>query len=271
MTSTGPADPPTGPTLLVFPHAGGGAYRSWAPLLAPQIAVQAIRLPGREERFGEPPSNSIAELLEACRSQWEVVKDGRPYAIFGHSLGALMAFELARTLRREQLPAPTRLIVSGRVAPDVRRPGPILHALPEPELIAQLRLLGGTPEAVLANERLRQLVLPLLRADLGCDERYRYRPEPPLQIPITVLAGTADLRAPVPEVSKWAGQTEGPCTVQLIDGGHFFVIEARDHVLAQLRALLTLQPEPKPEPEPKPAPEPEPSPEPGSQWLRLGS
>ena len=226
--------------LVAFPHAGAGpsAYQGWGGRLGPEVDVVAIRLPGREDRFGESPVCTVPAMLAAAEPQW-LAACVPPYAVFGHSVGALAAFELVRELRRRRLPLPVHLIVSGRVAPPVPGPPRRLHELPDGELVATLGALGGTPPAVLDDPALRALLLPILRADLRCDERYEYRPEPPLPVPLTVLGGMQDSRAPWPDLARWNEQTTAPCLIHLIPGGHFFVSERRAEVLAYVRAALT--------------------------------
>lgn len=230
-------------SLLMFPHAGGGAstYRCWAPLLASDIDIFPIRLPGREERFLEPLQHSIGSMLKAAEPQW-VDACRSPYAVFGHSVGALAAFELVREIRRRGMPCPNHLIVAGRAAPHVRSWLPALHNLPEEELVAHLRALDGTPDAVLADRELRAMLLPVLRADLSCDECYEYLPEPPLPVPVTVLGGTDDPWVPWETLVGWARQTVGPCVIQMIPGGHFFISEHLEEVVACIRGALAVRP-----------------------------
>ena len=229
------------PTLLAFPHAGAGAsvYRDWGQLLAPDIDVIAMRLPGREERWSEPPRRTIRSVLEATEPQWgDACRP--PYAVFGHSVGALAAFELVREIRRSGLANPAHLIVSGRVAPDVRSVRPVQHDLPDEELSAHLCALGGVSETVLANRAVRAMLLPALRADLACDEHYEYVPEPPLAVPVTVLSGADDPLVCREGLIAWAAQTTGPCTIQWMSGGHFFGFEHREEVLTCVRSALSI-------------------------------
>ena len=227
-------------TLLAFPHAGAGAsvYRDWGQLLAPDIDLIAMRLPGREERWSEPPRRTIRSVLEATEPQWgDACRP--PYAVFGHSVGALAAFELVREIRRNGQANPAHLIVSGRVAPHVRSALPVLHDLPDEELSAHLCALGGTPEIVLANRAVRAMLLPALRADLACDEHYEYVPEPPLAVPVTVLSGADDPLVWGEGLIAWAAQTTGRCTIRSMPGGHFFGFEHREEVLTCVRSALS--------------------------------
>lgn len=225
--------------LIAFPHAGAGAsaFRSWHDPLGTGIDLVPIRLPGREERFREPCPRTIGDMVVASEPQWSIACEP-PYAVFGHSVGALAAFELVREVRRRRLPAPQHLIVAGRVAPQIRLDAPLLHDLPDRRLVEELGALGGTPAPVLANSALRDLLLPVLRADLACDERYEYRHEAPLSIPLLVLGGTEDPRVPWEGLAEWIGQTSGPCVIHVVPGGHFFVHERLNVVLACVQAAM---------------------------------
>jgi medium-chain acyl-[acyl-carrier-protein] hydrolase len=234
-----PPAPSPQTTLIAFPHAGAGAsvFRAWAPLLGPDVELAAMRLPGREERCGEPSATGVHAMLEATEPQWSAACRA-PYAVFGHSVGALAAFELVRELRRRGRAAPTALIVSGRVAPQVRSGVRHVHALPDDELAAYLGGLGGNTAAALAEPRLRALFLPPLRADLACDERYQYIREPPLDTPLAALCGTGDPRAPLAGARAWSVHTTGRFRLRPVPGGHFFVFEQREGVVACIRAIL---------------------------------
>jgi medium-chain acyl-[acyl-carrier-protein] hydrolase len=146
-----------------------------------------------------------------------------PFAFFGHSMGALIAFELARKLRRSRGPAPLRLFLSGRRAPHLppsRRP---IHHLPEAEFRQEVRLLEGTPEEVLSNEELMQILLPVLRADFAVCETYVYSAEEPLDMPLSVFGSTNDPEVNREELEAWRSQTTGSMTLRIFEGNHFFL------------------------------------------------
>jgi len=226
--------------LFSFPHAGAGAgsYRTWVePLRTSGVAVCSVQLPGRETRFGEPPYTRLEPLLDALVPALAPYLDV-PFALFGHSLGALLAFALTHALRAHGLPQPLELHVSGRVAPQRTDPDRRLHELSERELVAELRALGGLPRAVLDDPGLLALQLKVLRADLAINETHGYAPEPPLDVPITAWAGAADPVADEPSMRAWAQQTRRRFRARTLPGGHFFVSTASGELLALLAADL---------------------------------
>src|SRR5205814_4666171 len=170
--------------LFCFPYAGGGAsiFRTWSENLPPEIEACPIQLPGRESRLLEAPFSQLFSLIEPVAQALLPYLD-MPCAFFGHSMGALVSFELARYLRRQHGLSPVHLFVSGRRAPQLSDPDPPIHPLPEAEFLEELRSLKGTPEEVLQNTELLQLLLPLLRADFAVCETYAYAPETPLLCP----------------------------------------------------------------------------------------
>lgn len=218
-----------GPGLPLFclPHAGGGAsaFRTWLGQI-PEVAVLPVQPPGREARFREPPHEHMQSLVTALAELVLGEAGDRPYGVYGHSLGALVAFELVREIRRQGAPMPTRLIVSGCSAPG--HPfddGPMVTGMTRPQLLQMLRELGGTPEWLLADESFVDMILPAVRADFSVKEMYKYRPEPPLDIPLTVLASTEDPRASHDAQSRWRQQTTKEFELHTLVGGHFEVFE----------------------------------------------
>jgi len=227
--------------LFCFPYAGGGAtiFATWPRLLPPDVEVVAVQPPGREGRLVETPYADLERLVADMHPELLPHFD-KPFAFYGHSNGGLMAFELARTLRRNGGPMPLHLFVGGRPAPQVRRDENI-HALPHDEFIAALRRYAGTPEEVLQNAELMSLIMPLLRADFSLGETYTYRPEPPLPLPITAIGGALDADVPPEQIEAWREQTSGAFRCTMLPGGHFFITENRDLLLRELsRELLSL-------------------------------
>jgi len=229
--------------LFCFPHAGGGAsvFYAWPRGLPPQVEVVAVQPPGREGRLMEKPFSSMDELIDAMYPALLPLLD-RPFALFGHSNGGLMAFEIARRLRRDGRTMPVHLFGSGRPAPQIALTLPPLHTLDDPDFIDALRRLNGTPEEVLANEEIMRLVLPLLRADFAIGETYRYRDEPPLDVPITAFGGATDPEVSAEQVEAWGEQTTAAFHAKTFPGDHFFILGDRDLVLREishdLRPLL---------------------------------
>ncbi len=211
--------------LYAFPYAGGGAsvYFPWAAPLGPEIEVWAVRLPGRETRLREPAFTSFPALLAALAM--EVAPKLRPpYAFFGHSLGAIVAFAFARALQHHPTPGPSALVVSGARSPDLPNSAPLIGDLPDAALIAELRdRYNGIPPAVLAHPELLDLVLGVLRADIRLYENYRHIPAPPLSCPLAAFGGVQDPIVSVDDLARWQPNTTGAFQAQGFDGDHFFV------------------------------------------------
>ena len=211
-------------------------YRGWRDAL-PDIAVIATRLPGRESRLGEPPIESMASLVETLGP--EIVPHLRePFAFFGHSMGAIIAFELVRWLRANGQPLPASLHVSAARAPQFR-----IHHKPGPEpdeqtFLEELRRLEGMPRDVLDNPELMRVALPALRADANLYRQYVYHPGDPLPIPIHAYGGVSDLNIEREHLRRWKEQTTSTFSMQQFEGGHFFIQSAQAEFLGQLRTAL---------------------------------
>lgn len=188
-----------------------------------------MQLPGREGRLREPPFTRIEPLIAALADHLPFAD--LPFAFFGHSMGALVAFELARELARRGEPSPRHLFVSGRRGPQVPSREEPLHDLPEPRFLVRLRELNGTPEEVLAHPELMEIILPLLRADFTLHETYDYRPDASLPIGVSALGGVADPEVNRDDLEAWRGETGGPFRLRMFPGDHFFVLSARRLVL----------------------------------------
>lgn len=211
--------------VVCFAHAGGSSstFRSWHGH-ATTVHVTAVLLPGRETRLGERPATEIRQLVEMLVDALRPLTS-KPYAFYGHSMGALLAFELTRELRARHLPLPAALFVAGRDAPQ-HQDRDHVHHLPNEQLIERLRAWDGLDSADEADlpqyDELLELMLPTIRADLTLAETYEYQPQPPLPVPVHVLRGTADPLV-FPGDGGWAEQTSAGCTVSEFAGGHFFV------------------------------------------------
>lgn len=228
--------------LFCFPYAGGAAliYRNWQKQLPPSIEVCPVQLPGRGHRLHEPLFTDIRPLVEAAAEGLVPYMD-RPFAFFGHSMGALIAFELARLLRRESSLSPLQLFVSGRSAPQLPITDEPLHNLPEAEFRDGLRRLNGTPHEVLEHEELMEVMSPMLRGDFSVCETYAYSQEAPLDCPITAFGGLADLEVPRERVEAWSEQTNSAFLLRMFPGDHFFINTTQPSLLMALaRELLQL-------------------------------
>jgi medium-chain acyl-[acyl-carrier-protein] hydrolase len=210
--------------LFCFPFGGGGAsfYRTWTDGLPADVELCAIQLPGRETRLRERPFNKLLPLIQVLVKTLVPYFD-RPFVFFGHSVGALISFELTRQLRRQNISCPFHLFVSGRRAPQIPSPTPPTHNLPDPEFIKELHRLNGTPEAVIRCEELMEMFLPVLRADFSMNETYAYKAADPLGCPITAFGGLDDPKARRNELVAWRDQTQAGFKLQLFFGDHFFI------------------------------------------------
>lgn len=226
--------------LFVFPYAGGGAaaFRDWHSDLPRGVELCPVQPPGRESRWSEERLTDVGEAVEAARDALLPYLEEKPFVLMGHSLGGVLAFELARRLRSTGGPRPLRLVVSGRSAPHVPPPTPPLHTLPDDELLEELRRLGGTPDEVMESPELMELMLPVLRADFTMSETYVYEEGPPLACPISAFGGTEDLLTEPDDVAAWEDYTSQEFRSRLFPGGHFFVSSHRDEVLKALSAEL---------------------------------
>lgn len=226
--------------LVCLPHAGGSAsfFFPVATALAPAVEVLAVQYPGRQVRRNDPGIDNIPqyadEIFEALRGH----VDGRPLALFGHSMGAVLAYEVALRMQQAQLPAPVRLFASGRRAPSCYRDENV-HSGTDEEVLAELRKLSGPNSAALADPELLAMFLPAIRSDYTAIETYRHDPDRRLDCPVTVLTGDSDPRTSLDEAGAWEKHTTGPTEMEVFPGGHFFHVEHSAQVTALLARKLT--------------------------------
>jgi medium-chain acyl-[acyl-carrier-protein] hydrolase len=224
---------PPSPTarLFCFPYAGGNArmFREWHDWCAPEVEVIALELPGRGLHSRALLIDSMDMMIERLLPVLDPLLD-KPFALFGHSMGALISFEVSRALKASGRKVPQHLFVSGMRPPHLWG-GHKIHTLPDREFVQALRSLNGTPSEILADNDLLEMFLPRLRADLCLSETYRYEPAPALSHPITVFSGLNDKTASVEHLSEWQYHTQNNCTVRLFEGDHFF-IHHHAHVVA---------------------------------------
>jgi medium-chain acyl-[acyl-carrier-protein] hydrolase len=224
--------------LFCFHYAGSGGsiFRPWIAKLSDEVELVAVQLPGRENRLDEPLVHSMELVTGPLADALPPLLD-KPYALFGHSTGAVICFELSRVLRRRALRQPRLLIASGQDAPQVK-PAVIRHQLSDTEFIEVIRKCNGTPEMVLRNPALLELLLPRIRADGAVYETYRYERQPPLDCRIVVFHGVDDSLVSHAGLAGWRAQTRHSFGRYVFPGGHFFVHEAENEVIAHINCEL---------------------------------
>lgn len=227
--------------LFCLPYAGGGAslFRDWSRLLPREIEVCLVQLPGRENRLTERPFDKIEPLVQTLAEEILPFLD-KPFAFFGHSMGALISFELARYLREKSQRSPIHFFASGHRAPQLPDPHPPIYALPLPDFLKKLRTLNGTPDEVLQHEELMHLVLPMLQADFALAETYTYIPGEPLTCPLSAFGGLQDKDVSREEVAAWQQQTSNTFILRLFPGDHFFLKSDRTLLLQTIANELAL-------------------------------
>ncbi|WP_344525887.1 thioesterase II family protein [Streptomyces albiaxialis] len=220
--------------VVCLPHAGGtaGYYAPWGTELPRGVELSAVQYPGREDRILEPPPARLDALVADIAAALLPLTD-RPLTLYGHSLGAVVAYEVARRLETAYGVTPAHLVVSGRRAPSVPVCGD-LHRRPDEELVAELARLGGTRAELLRDPGVRSVLLPAVRADFALAETYTHRPGPPLACPVTAVIGTADTEVDEAQARRWAAHTTGAFAFHALPGGHFFSVPDRAPVLALL-------------------------------------
>lgn len=210
--------------LICFPYAGGSpsVFYGWRQTLSEDVSLYGVHLPGRSRRIAETPIDNI-ESMVAATVEALAPHLAFPLVFFGHSMGAVLAFEVARMLRRRAGVEPAHLIVGGYVAPQLPRNQVVQRDLSDTALKDKLRELGGTPPEILEDPRMMDMLLPSLRADFNAIGAYQFRAEPPLSCPVTAIAGDGDSHCSPQEVAAWREQTRGEFQSHVLHGGHFFI------------------------------------------------
>jgi medium-chain acyl-[acyl-carrier-protein] hydrolase len=226
--------------LFCFPYAGGGIsiYRSWANELCPDVEVCAVQLPGHDFRMREQPYADM-RMLVAALADGLAHKLDTPYAFFGHSLGALIAYELVRHIRRQGGNPPVHLFASARRAPQLPARYPLCHQLPDSAFVeAVVNRYNGIPQSILDDPDLMRLFLPMLRADFALAETYQYVEGEPLDEPITIFGGVDDAMVKPAELTAWKYVTRGSMDLHMMPGGHLFVQNAPKALLQVVARAL---------------------------------
>jgi medium-chain acyl-[acyl-carrier-protein] hydrolase len=224
--------------LFCFPYAGGSAaiFQSWHSHLNARIEIVGVQLPGRASRISEPLPVSLVDLVPTLGNALTPIMD-KPFAFFGHSMGAILGFELARWLRSECKVGPEHIVISAHRAPQIQIQRPLLHTLGETDFLAKIIDLEGIPSDLQKNHEILALLLPTLRADCRMDETYTYVQGEPLSCPITVFTGKNDQSVEGgPE--EWRMHTTGQFTQHLIDGNHFFIHSHKERLLGLVDKAL---------------------------------
>ena len=221
--------------LFCFPYAGGSAliYRNWASYLPPAVEVISLELPGRGARIKEPPIVSMPVLIESVVEHMLPLLN-TPFVFFGHSMGAMIAFELARSLRRQINCEPQALFIAGRRAPQIPDESPVAYNSPEKEFIEELYRIDGTPKEVLENAELMGLMIPLLRSDFQLVQTYEYSVDEPLRCPITAFGGLDDIEETRDKLLLWKEHTVSAFKLHMLPGDHFFLRSSQAILLGLL-------------------------------------
>lgn len=227
--------------LFCFPFSGGGiqAFQGWSEAF-PELEVIIAQYPGRGVRLKEKPYTSLKQLVSDMIPDFQSIAQGKPFAIFGHSLGAYVGYELAHVLREDLGLLPIHLFVSGRNAPHCNGNMEPIHDLPEAEFIDAIKRYNGTPHEVLENKELMELFIPILRADFAMCETYEYTLRLPLMTPITVLNGDSDPFIEKEYLEKWTELTTENCSIEFFKGDHFYLNESQRELFSYMKQALKL-------------------------------
>ncbi len=227
--------------LIGIPNAGGGPalFRTWSNDLPPEIGVYPALLPGQGSRLREQPPIHIQTMVRDLGVALEPYLN-EPFALFGYSMGALVAFELARYLRQHGRPQPLYLFVAARRAPHVLDAAPPLHELPDGSFLRGMQArYGGIPQAILQDAEMLAAFTPVLRANFTMIETYHYADAPPLDIPIVAFGGTRDLTTNETDLMAWGDQTHRSFAHHIYPGDHFFIQQHQHAVMEVIRQTLS--------------------------------
>lgn len=225
--------------LFCLPFAGGGAsiYRPWGKLLGSEIEVCPIQLPGRENRFSETPIKQAQAMAQSLANQIQLYSN-KPFFIYGHSMGALLAFELARALQENGMDMPQGIFLAAHRAAHLPRKREALYALPDDQFIDRLKRFGGFPQEVLDSKELLAFLMPTLKADFTLCDTYQFQSGTVLQCPLHLLAGNDDIEASPDVVEPWSQHTADVAKLHVLSAGHFFLRTHQDELIQILKKAI---------------------------------
>ncbi len=229
--------------IFCFPYSGGGAqvFSPFAEMLPPNISVYALEMPGRGRRFKEIPHKSVFSLVKEAVEGMQLIPDNSKFIFLGHSLGGLIAFETARELDHRNMPLPMHLYVSGTRAPQIPMRELTVSDLSHDEFIEKLKELGGTPDEILENKEMLEIMTPILLNDFKLYEAYRFQAYAPLECPITAFGGSKDKFVKPDDIQMWSEHTSRLFTKHIFDEGHFFIHTHSKEMIDIVMQNLTLQ------------------------------
>ncbi|MDM8559406.1 thioesterase domain-containing protein [Candidatus Parabeggiatoa sp. HSG14] len=229
-------------TLYCLPFAGGNAlsYRNFKTHITDIVDIKPLDLPGRGKRIKEPLLTNLEAIADDTLHQIKNDLNGQPYAVYGHSMGAVLGYVLTHRLINADLPLPMHLFFSGRRAPSVVDYKPQKHGLPKKDFLDYLQKLGGLPGEILENAELMDFFEPILRADFQAIETYIHKPTSPFDIPMTIMHGLKDKDVTHAELLPWQQETRQPISIKSFTGGHFFIFEHLPHICRLFSKTLTL-------------------------------
>jgi surfactin synthase thioesterase subunit len=224
--------------LFCIPFAGGSksAYHSYVSRARDVLTVIPLELPGRGSRYKESLLTDVYAMVDDLLRQIRPALE-QPYALYGHSMGALLCYLLSARIIREEINGPIHLFLTGKGAPSVKAHGNALHLLPRDELVKELRRMGGTPDIVLSDNKLLDLFLPVIRADFEALENFRYEAPANLNVPITVITGSEETIS-AEGIEAWKLETCGQVETIVLPGNHFFIFEHVSEIIKLIAQTL---------------------------------
>ncbi|MED1883486.1 thioesterase II family protein [Brevibacillus borstelensis] len=221
--------------LFMLPYAGGSAsvYLSWKKHLPAEVELIPMELPGRGKRYKEPLIDSVQNMIPVLLEDITSHELSTSYAIFGHSMGNLLALELARELAKQDHPLPAALFLSGRNPPHVKS-NFLRHVLSEQELVQEILKLGGTPPELMENREWLELFLPIIRSDYKLVETYQFKWDAPLDCPFMIFNGKQDLLIDAGQIEEWSRFTSREYSAAWFEGDHFYIHDQAEEICRQM-------------------------------------